>query len=70
MTSILMVRSFINSIMVALLAGGNGNRQTISRRRQRASSIGCVSAGRVLELIEIEGELTGLRQTVIGEARI
>ena len=59
-----------NSIVVPLLTDRKRNGQAISGWRQRASSIGCVCAGRVLEAVEVEDELAGLRETSVGEARV
>ena len=56
--------------MVALFAHRKGNRQAIARRWERASRIGSVRTGRILQMIEIEHKLAGFIEPVRRKARV
>ena len=53
---------------VALLAGFDGDGQAVLLGWERAGGVGRVSAGRVVELVEVEGDGAGLREAVVGDA--
>ncbi len=59
-----------NSLMIALLADGERNRQTISGRRQRARGVGRVGARGILEMVEIQDQLAGFVDSIGRQAGI
>jgi hypothetical protein len=52
---------------VALLAGFYGDGEAVLRRRERAGGVGRIGTGRVVELVEVEDDRSGLVEAVIGE---
>ncbi len=57
-------------VVVPLLSRRNRNLQAVLLWRQRAGCIGSIGAGRVFQSIEVQPELPGLVQTLIGKCRV
>src|SRR5580658_2286188 len=55
---------------VALLAGQDGYREAILLWRERAGCVWGVSAGGIVELVEIENEIARLIETMVREAGV
>ena len=63
-------RSLIHSRGEALFAGFNRYGQAVFHRWQRATGVGRVGAGGILEAVEVEDQLAGLVETMIGKRRV
>src|SRR6516164_8823256 len=52
---------------IPLLSYRQSNRKLILRWRQRARRIGCICARRILQAVEVEHNIAGLVEAVVGE---
>src|SRR5882724_269776 len=58
------------SVVITQFANREGNWQPIARRRQRASSIRGVSAGWILQMVEVQHQVAGFVESVRGKAGV